>query len=241
LLFLLDSNERNAMTTAVPPTLVPPLEDGQRLSREEFERRYDAMPGLKKAELIEGVVHVPPPVSFGGHAELHFSFVTWLGVYKAATPGVRGGDNSTIRLDLNNEPQPDACLLIDPGRGGNARIDADDYISGAPELVAEISRSSIHRDLGSRMTAYQRNGVREYVVWRVEDGRIDWYVLREGQFVRLIPDAAGILRSEVFPGLWLDPAALIADNLPHALVVLQQGIASPEHAAFVARLNPPAP
>jgi hypothetical protein len=228
------------MTTAVPPALIPPLEDGQRLSREEFERRYDAMPGLKKAELIEGVVHVPP-VCPGGLGQRRFALITWLGRYRASVPGVRGGAGCTIRLDLDNEPQPDACLLIDPKRGGQAHIDPDDYLSGAPELIAELSRSSIHRDLGNRMTAYQRNGVREYVVWRVEDGRIDWYVLREGQFVRLIPDAAGILRSEVFPGLWLDPAALIADNLPHALVVLQQGIASPEHAAFVARLNPPTP
>src|SRR5579863_4348375 len=112
---------------------VPLLEDGQRLSRGEFERRYDAMPGLRKAELIDGVVHVPP-ISLGGHAEPHLSLATWLGVYKAATPGVRGGDRPRVRLDGTSEPQPDLCLLVDPRRGGQARIDADDYLSGGPEL-----------------------------------------------------------------------------------------------------------
>ena len=228
------------MKTA-PTSVIPPLEDGQRLSRAEFERRYDAMPDLKKAELIEGVVSVPPPVSHEGHAAPHFSFVTWLGVYQAATPGVVGGDNGTIRLDMDNEPQPDVYLLIDPNRGGQARFDADDYVRGAPELVVEVSRTSIHRDLGSRMTAYQRNGVREYIVWRVADRAIDWFVLRAGQFVRLSPDETGILRSEVFPGLWLDVAALVTANLLRVFAVLQQGIATPEHAAFVARLAVAAP
>ena len=216
---------------------VPLLEDGQRLSRAEFERRYDAMPDLKKAELIEGVVHMPSPVSFEGHGEPHISVAGWLAVYKAATPGVRAGDNSTIRLDMNNEPQPDACLLIDPARGGSARIEAGGYVAGAPELVAEVSGSNVYRDLGTRLTVYQRNSVREYLVWRVEARAIDWFVLREGQFVRLLPAEASILRSEVFPGLWLDVAAAVADDLARMFAVLQQGIASPEHAAFVARLR----
>jgi putative restriction endonuclease len=194
------------------------------------------MPGLRKAELIDGVVHMPP-ISLGGHAEPHFSLAGWLLVYKAATKGVRGGDNASVRLDMSSEPQPDLCLFIDPRCGGQARIDADDYLSGGPELVAEIARSSIHRDLGSRMAMYQRNDVREYLVWRIEAQAIDWFVLRDGQFVRLTPDASGILKSEVFPGLWLDAAAAVADDLPRLLAVLQQGIATPEHAAFVAQLS----
>ena len=226
---------RTDLPLATPP--VPPLEDGQRLGRQEFESRYFAMPETTRAELIEGVVYMPSPVSFGGHGEQHFALATWLGVYMASTPGVRGGDNSTVRLDDDNEPQPDLCLLIDPARGGNARIDADDYISGAPELLVEIARTSVQRDLGPRLTAYQRNGDREYLVWRVEDREIDWFALRDGQFVKLGADEHGVLRSEVFPGLWLDTAAALAGDVARVLAVLQQGLTTPAHAAFVARLQ----
>ena len=108
--------------------------------RDEFERRYDAMPRLRKAELIEGVVYMPSPVRHRRHGRPHFRLICWLGVYEAATPGVEGGDNGTIRLDLDNDPQPDAYLLIAPERGGQARISADDYVELAPELVAEVAK-----------------------------------------------------------------------------------------------------
>lgn len=224
-------------TPASRPTTagVPPLENGDRLTRAEFERRYDAMPHLKKAELIEGVVHVPSPVRFHNHGGPHFDFVTWLGAYRASTPGVLGGDNSTARLDLDNEPQPDATLLIDPAWGGQASVSADDYIEGAPELVGEVAASSASYDLHTKLTVYRRNGVREYVVWRVLDHTVDWFVLRNGQFVPLPPDGA-LLKSEVFPGLWLDSAALIRGDMAAVFQVALQGIATPEHAAFVARL-----
>jgi Uma2 family endonuclease len=225
---------RASTTTTPPEAPVPPLETGQRLTRAEFERRYDAMPHLKKAELIEGVVVMPSPVRVEHHGEPHISLVTWLGVYRAYTPGVRGMDNGTVRLDETNEPQPDAALWI--ARGGQARVDEDDYLAGAPELVAEVSASSVRLDLGPRMEAYRRNGIREYVVWRVEDGAIDWFVLRGQQYEPLLP-TGGVYRSEVFPGLWLNSAALVAEDLVAVLQVVQEGIASSEHAAFVASLQ----
>lgn len=126
---------------------VPPLENGDRLSRHEFERRYQAMPHLKKAELIEGVVYVPSPSRFRSHAQPHARLMTWLGVYQASTHGVELGDNPTVRLDLDNEPQPDAVLLIDRRAGGRSRLSEDDYIEGAPELIAEIAASSAAYDL----------------------------------------------------------------------------------------------
>ncbi len=215
---------------------LPPLEPGDRLTRAEFERRYDAMPNLKKAELIEGVVYMPSPVRQRRHGQPHLNLIGWLVPYVAATPGVEGGDNSTVWLDNDNEPQPDALLFIDPARGGQARINAADYIEGPPELVAEVSASSVSFDLHTKLNVYRRCGVREYVVWRVLDGAIDWFVLREGQYERLAPDAQGILKSEVFPGLWLDPTALVNGDLARVLGVLQQGIATQEHADFVARL-----
>jgi Uma2 family endonuclease len=234
--------------TSIPPAqshdetpngFIPPLESGDRLSRAEFERRYEAMPGLKKAELVEGVVFVPSPTRLHRHGRPHAHLIGWLVSYEAQTPGVLTGDNSTTRLDLDNEPQPDALLLIEPTRGGQAVISPDDYVEGAPELVAEIAASSASYDLHAKLNAYRRNGVREYIVWRTLDRAIDWFVLRSGQFQPLVPDG-GLLKSEVFPGLWLDPAALIGGDIAAALAILDRGLASPEHAAFVTRLNPPA-
>ena len=222
-----------------PDDRLPPLEPGDRLTRPEFERRYEAMPHLKKAELIEGVVHMPSPVRHRRHGRPHLQLAGWLAAYEAGTPGVEASDNGTARLDLANEPQPDALLLIDPARGGQARISADDYVEGAPEWVGEVAASSVSIELNTKLAIYQRNGVLEYVVWRVLNRAIDWFLLRDGQFERLEPDAQGILRSTVFPGLWLDAAALVRGDLATVLAVLQQGLASPEHAAFVAQLNAP--
>jgi len=220
-----------------PDNGIPPLETGDRLSRAEFERRYNAMPLLKRAELIEGVVYVPSPVRSTRHAEPHFDLIIWLGHYKWATPGVRGADNATTRLDLDNEPQPDAVLFIDPAKGGQARISPDDYVVEAPELVAEVASSSVSYDLTDKFKVYRRNGICEYLVWRVLDRQIDWFVLREGEYVRLPLDEAGLYRSEVFPGLWLDPTALVGGDTTTVSAAIQRGLASPEHAAFVARLN----
>ena len=227
-------------STASSRNTVPPLENGDVLTRAEFERRYEAMPHLKKAELIEGVVYVPSPVRHNAHSHPHIHLASWLGQYEASTPGVQAGDNGTVRLDLDNEPQPDALLFIDPACGGQARIGADDCIEGAPELVAEVASSSASYDLHVKLRVYRRNGVREYLVWRVLDHELDWFVLRAGQYERLPVDAEGLWRSEVFPGLWLDPAALLRGDLATVLAVVQRGLASPEHAAFVARLHPPA-
>jgi Uma2 family endonuclease len=218
---------------------VPPLENGDRLTRDEFERRYEAMPHLKKAELIEGVVYVPSPVRYRHHGAPHAHLISWLGQYAAGTPGVEVSDNSTVRLDLDNEPQPDALLLIDPTCGGQARFSADDYIEGSPELVAEVASSSVSYDLHAKLHVYRRNGVREYLVWRVLEQAIDCFVLRAGQYERLPVEANGWLRSTVFPGLWLDPAALVRGELATVLAIVQQGLGSPEHATFVARLHPP--
>jgi Uma2 family endonuclease len=231
-------SSKPAETTGVQGnSAVPPLENGDRLTRAEFERRYEAMPELKKAELIEGEVYMPSPVRHTRHSHPHTRLVAWLANYETDTPGVEAGDNGSIRLDLDNEPQPDAYLIIRPEHGGQARISKDDYIEGAPELVAEVASSSASYDLGKKFNAYRRNGVREYVVWRVLDRQVDWFVSREGQFDLMSPSDDGIIRSIVFPGLWLDPAALVDDEKTRFNATLQQGLHSPEHADFVARLE----
>src|SRR5262245_14616013 len=155
------------------PEPIPPLEPGDRLTRSEFERRYDAMRHLRKAESIEGFVHMPSPVRYRHHGRPHALLMGWLIQYEAATPGVETADNSTARLDLDNEPQPDAVLLIDPARGGQARISEDEYIENAPELGAEVASSSVSIDLTAKLHVYRRKGVREYVVWRVLDRAVD--------------------------------------------------------------------
>ena len=223
-------------TLAKALTEVPPLENGDRLTRTEFERRYEAMPELRKAELIEGVVYMPSPVRLRLHARPHSHMNTWLGTYEARTPGLILGDNSTVRMDLDNEPQPDVLLLVDPALGGQARISDDDYVEGAPELVAEIASSSASYDVGAKLKVYRRNGVREYVVYRVLDGAIDWYVLRGESYEKLSADG-GILKSEMFPGLWLDAAAFVQGDLAQVLDVLGEGLATAEHTAFVRELK----
>ena len=228
---------RSSEITKPPEPRTPPLEPGDRLSRAEFERRYEAMPELKKAELIEGVVYMPSPVRFRRHSNPHARFIGWLVHYEARTPGVEVGDNGTARLDLDNEPQPDGLLLIDPACGGQARVSEDDYIEHAPELVGEVASTSASYDLNIKLNVYRRNGVREYIVWRVLDRAVDWFVLVEDRYEPLRPESDGLLKSRVFPGLWLDPAALIRGDMARVLEVLDQGLAYPDHAAFVARLQ----
>src|SRR5207248_4294755 len=136
-------------------------------------------------------------------AEAHCALVGWLVTYAAHTPGIEGGNNGTVRLDAENELQPDAHLRILEVNGGQAREDEDGYVSGAPELVGEVAMSSVSIDLHAKLDAYRRNGVREYVVWRIEDRAIDWFVLRRGQYQPLPRTTAGLYCSEVLPGLWL--------------------------------------
>lgn len=216
---------------------VPPLHSGDRLTIAEFERRYNATPKHIRAELVEGIVYVMgPPVSENYHARPHADFVTWLGVYKSFTPGVAAYDNGTVRLDTDNEFQPDAALRILPEYGGQSRT-RNNIIEGAPEFVAEIAASSVSYDLGEKLKVYRRTGVREYVVWRTWDGAIDWFALREGKFELQKPDANGLHKSEVFPGLWLDPAAMLSGEGVRVMEVLQQGLATAEHTQFVEQLK----
>jgi Uma2 family endonuclease len=162
-------------------------------------------------------------------------------MYRAYTPGVLVGNNSTIRLDMDNAPQPDALMIVDPELGGRAQIDADDYVAGSPEWVGEVSASTASFDLHTKLRVYRRNQVLEYLVWRVLDQAVDWFVLRQGEYERLPLQASGIYQSGVFPGLWLDAAALTRFDLATVYQVLQQGLASPEHQTFVSRLlaSPP--
>ena len=229
-----------------PP--VPRLVNGDHLSREEFHRRYEAMGEGCRAELIEGVVYVhrdgvPSPVSLDKHAQPHRRLVGWTIFYELATPGLVGGVDGSIFADQDNEPQPDLLLGIPEAAGGQFRTvvrKGKRYVAGAPELVGEIAASTASIDLNAKLRAYQRNGVREYVVVLTEQSppEVRWLTLENGRFVPLAPDPAdGLLKSRVFPGLWLDAAALLAGDLARLAAVVERGCATPEHAAFAARLS----
>lgn len=185
------------------------LQNGDHMNRFEFHRRYEES-DIERAELIEGVVYVTSPLRMRQHGAPENMLGTWLGVFRAAHPGVRVAHNSTVFLDIDNEPQPDIMLWR---QSGQAVETADGYLRGAPELVVEISASSASMDLHEKSNAYRRNGVKEYIVWRVLDGALDWFVLVEGAYVPLAPGADGIFESREFPGLRLDVTRLLEGDL----------------------------
>ena len=210
------------------------LEAGDRLTRTEFERRYSARPQLKKTELIEGVVYVPSPARYDGHGLAHAAMLGALHCYAAHTPGVGIADNATVRLDLDNEVQPDVLLRLESPAAAQSTVAADGYLEGAPELVAEVAASGTSYDLHDKLHAYRRNGVREYLVWRLHERRIDCYRLVDGDY-RPLPQEDGIIRSRVFPGLQLNVRALLQGDAAAALATAQAGVGSRAHRAFAAR------
>lgn len=211
----------------------PPLENGDRLTCEEFERRYCATSEKTKAELIAGIVYMASPLRVT-HGEPHAAIITWLGTYWGATPGVQLADNTTVRIDMDNEVQPDALLRVEIG--GRSSINEDEYIEGAPELIVEIAASSASYDLHDKLNVYRRHQVQEYLVWRVYDNEFDWFRLIDGQYAQLEPNVEGVICSQVFPGLWLDRSALLAGRLAEVLAIVRRGVSTAEHQSFVNQL-----
>lgn len=209
---------------------IPPLENGDRLNPCEFERRYQLMSNVKKAELIEGLVYMAAALRFRQHGKPHAHIIGWLAQYEAATPGIELADNATVRLDEKNVPQPDVLLRID--KGGKSIISEDDYVEGAPELIVEIAASTVSIDLHDKLKAYERNQVQEYIVWRVYDNQIDWFCLNQGKYSQLIPNEDGVIKSKVYPGLWLNSPALLTGNLLKVLEVLEQGMNTQDYQDF---------
>ncbi len=191
-----------------------------------------------KFELIDGVVYMASPTKYA-HGSYRGSLAAVLGAYALATPGVELLDNATNRLDEDSEPQPDLALWLPPERGGRSRIDADGYVAGAVELIVEVAASSASYDLHRKKELYRRHGCPEYLGVVIHSREVLWFALRDGRYAALAPDAAGILRSAVFPGLWLDAPALIERDAVRLDASLKGGLATPEHAAFVAALGRP--
>ena len=215
--------------------LTPPLRDGDHLTREEFMRRWEAMPDLKRAELIDGIVHMASPLS-KIHGNFHTLMGFWLGSYLTATRGCSAPTDATWLMSEDSAPQPDLALCINPERGGQSR-DEGKYAAGAPELIVEISHTTSARDAGIKLRLYERCGVREYVIVRPEKKQVIWRELVDGKYREIEPSADGILRSRVFPGLWLDQTALWNRDYAGLAAVVQQGMATAEHAEFLRKLE----
>ncbi len=228
--------EENTRMSRRTPLESPPrmLVEGQRLDQPTFHSLYEAMPPGTRAELINGVVLMPSPVG-PAHGLAQVPMIAWLSSYLENTPGIECMDNTSTALGLKSEPQPDVLLRISPVYGGRTKTDRR-FVDGVPELLVEISHTSRYTDLGPKFDDYERVGVLEYVVRAIEPDEILWFVPRNGRFVDLEPGADGIYHSEVFPGLWLDPDALLAGDTRRLRAVVELGCSAPEHAAFVARM-----
>ena len=217
----------------------PGLNPGDHLDQPTFHALYERMPEDFKAELIGGIVMIPGSVS-EEHGGLHALLSGWLGVYQAATPGTRALTNTTIILGPDSEPQPDCALLIEAESGGQSRVEERNetqYRVGPPELIVEVAYSTAAHDRFEKYRDYKRAGVKEYAIAVLHDRRLEWHAARDGRFEPLPAGGDGILRSEVFPGLWLDPAALFRGDSAEVLNVLRRGLDSAEHAEFTRRLQ----
>ena len=216
--------------------VVPRLLNGDHLTVPEFERRYEATPEVKFAELIEGIVVKSPPIS-NLHSDGHSLVHELLQRYARATAGTGATICASLRLDGQNEYQPDAMLRIKSGPLARSKVAPDGLLEGSPEFAAEIAVSSAGYDLHEKKAVYERALVREYFVWQVMDAKINWFALEEGQYVELQPRADGVICSRVFPGLWLDIRALLAGDEEEVLRILDRGLKSPAHGTFVRKMR----
>lgn len=212
-----------------------PLEAGDHLDQATFHERYKSMPSEFRAELVGGVVIVPSPLS-PEHGVYHALVMTWLGNYWIATPGTQARDNATAILDDASEPQPDAALIIDPARGGQTGLSEDGYATGPPEMIAEVASSSASIDLHTKRRDYEQAGVLEYLVIVIRQSRVRWFVLQEGVYQEETAEA-GIFKSAVFPGLWLNTEALLQLDGLQVIETLRQGMATPEYTVFRQQLQ----
>ena len=258
------ADDRSARADALPPGVAPGtpggfgLYHGMRMRRPEYHRRYKRTPAGFRAELIGGRVYINQDADgrAGGdlwdepsgemmgtkrrHARGHSLVSAWLNWYVDATidavPDLELGITPTVILADGSEPEPDLTFRrITPEQETVEDEQFDGWMAGAPQLAIEVSDSTRRRDAGPKREDYERNGVPEYLMLDLPGRRVRWFVRGEdGAYVELAPGADGLLKSREFPGLWLDPAALLAGDRAALKAALAAGLASPEHAAFAA-------
>ena len=213
-----------------------PFDNGDEMDQPTFHALYETTPEGFRAELIEGVVYFKMPVQLN-HGRPQAKMATWISIYSAETPETDVGVAPTLKLGLTSEPEPDACLFLSPEGGGNCEIDEEDYLLGPPELVVEIANTTKATDLGRKKRDYERAGVKEYIVVMPSELKVIWFHRQKDRFVNLLPSSDGCIRSICFPGLWLKSDEVFSKSASAILRTLRLGLASPEHAAFVAKLN----
>ena len=221
--------EQANAATAAPPE----LRHGDRMSQAEFHRIYAEMPEDFKAELIGGVVQVASPLKLP-HGTHHVKLTAVIAAFEGNSPGLQAADNTTLILAPDDEPQPDLFLRVLPEYGGQSYSTPNQYAQGAPELVAEIADSSRIIDANDKLPRYRLAGVIEYLLVDLHEQRVRWFDLRAGD--EIAADAQGVFHSRIFPGLWLHGPALFAGNYQLLMATVHQGLATPEHAAFVQHL-----
>ena len=208
------------------------LRNGDRMSREEYHRIYEQSPEDFRAELIGGTVYLPGRVHVG-HGERTALIGALLCMYQGSTTGVTATSRITVLLGEDSEPEPDLTLCIDPECGGQTYLE-DGYLAGPPELIVEVAFNRYAIDFHGKREDYSRHGVKEYLIICVEPLEMTLLDLKYGKETH--PDSDGICRLRTFPGLWFDAQAIFADAIPKMFETLQRGLATSEHAEFVARL-----
>jgi Uma2 family endonuclease len=198
----------------------PPLESGDVLDGAEYWRRYCATSDKLKSERINGKVYIMSPLRAVYHGNPHLLLAQWIATFAMHDPTLIGSDNATVRMNADNDPQPDLCLLR---VNGQTRFDDEGYILGAPELIVEVAGSSASYDFREKRDVYEAAGVGEYLVFETIEGRIEWWRADNGRFVD-ISQVDGIYKSVLFPGLWLDAEALRAANALKLIQTLEQGM-----------------
>lgn len=214
---------------------LPPLENGEHLDQKTFHERYAAMPEKIKAELIGGRVYIMASPVLVPHSGAHSLLVLWLGNYHLSTPGTQVLANASTILGDDSEPQPDISLRVLPEFGGQTRVD-EGWLTGAPELVVEVASATESYDLHEKRAVYAEHNIREYLVYAARQRRVYWWTRGDRGFFELAADEAGVFKSVVYPGLWLDAQALVLEDAEKMNRTLQQGLATSEHAAFVSEL-----
>lgn len=211
-----------------------PLCNGDRFTQPEFHRLYETCPENSRFELIGGTVYMASPLR-REHGKFHAELAAALTSYEAETPGVELLDNASTILGAESEVQPDLLLRILAECGGRSRVTSDGYIAGPPELIVEIAHSTRAIDMHQKRDDYRSAGVREYLVLCVRERELHWLDFKSRRPLRADPQ--GICRSRAYPGLWFNGAALLDQSRRAVLATIEEGLASPEHAAFVRQLQ----
>lgn len=210
------------------------LRNGDHMSQSEFHEIYEKMPIEYMAELIDKTVYVSVPLG-RPHGKKHVHVSTLFGLYEASTPGVEAYDSVSVILSNSDEVQPDLMLRILPRHGGRTSDGYDGYVYGAPELVLEVAHSSRSIDLHAKRTRYMEAGVIEYIVICLKPASVHWFLLAQGEILK--PDEDGVLKSNVFPGLWMSAELLLKGGIKNSVSLLNQGLQSSQHASFVCKLK----